>query len=293
MEEKGELTSKQLITIIILVVSFVIILLFYFSLNLNSEVNKESCRNSVVLRGTPLGGATKLNCKTQDICLSAGGNCNSAGSDTINLDAKTERQPFDEVSNTMYDCWWQMGGGKVNYAPKGLLEHSYCSICNTIHADDKLKANSDLNKINMKDYYTYLQEKKISNSDESYLHYLYGFDSIEKVRSSILESTQGKVDLYEQNIDLTNPSGYALVTATTKAGNWEKILGGTLIGTGAALVGLATGGIGYLFIGGAIVGGATTFIASNGDEDHTSPVLYSFDGEAIKALNCYEFSSLS
>ena len=74
-ERRGELTSQQIVTLLVLVVSFTILLFFLYELNLKSDISKEACRNSVVLRASaPLGKETvKLQCKTQGklCCLKA------------------------------------------------------------------------------------------------------------------------------------------------------------------------------------------------------------------------------
>ena len=89
--KKGELTSKQLITIIILIISFSIILIFFFMFGFESVIDEESCRNSVMMRGTFSFLDTKLvdvnpislKCKTQDVCLSMGGDCQAGNENKI------------------------------------------------------------------------------------------------------------------------------------------------------------------------------------------------------------------
>ena len=49
MMKRGELTSQQLVTIIILIISFAVILILIFKLNLGQESDKEICHNSVVM----------------------------------------------------------------------------------------------------------------------------------------------------------------------------------------------------------------------------------------------------
>ena len=75
MKKKAELTTKQLVTIIILITSFIIILFLFFRLNLGPVNDKEICHNSVIMKSKSLPGQGALNCKTSYVCISGGGEC--------------------------------------------------------------------------------------------------------------------------------------------------------------------------------------------------------------------------
>ena len=49
--KKGEMTTQQIVLLIILIASFAVILGFLFKLNFGAESEKDICHNSVVLRG--------------------------------------------------------------------------------------------------------------------------------------------------------------------------------------------------------------------------------------------------
>lgn len=51
---KGELTTQQLVMLIILILSFAVILFFIFRLNLGGTTNKEICHDSVVKKNQVL-----------------------------------------------------------------------------------------------------------------------------------------------------------------------------------------------------------------------------------------------
>ncbi len=138
--KKGELTSNQLITIIILIISFAIILSFFLMLGLRSTIDKESCRNSVVLKGAiPIfKDIISLKCKTQDICFSRGGNCDSKAKDLVTVDVKDDDKLVEEMDNLINECWWMMGEGKVDYGGKGS-----CAICHRVYFDDKIKEGKE------------------------------------------------------------------------------------------------------------------------------------------------------
>ena len=151
--KKGELTSKQLITIIILIISFAIIVAFFFMLGLKSSIDKESCRNSAVMRGIPFGNwVVTLKCKTQDICFSRGGDCDSKAKDLVTIDVKDNNKLSEEMDNLINECWWMMGEGKVDYGGKGS-----CAICHRVYFDDKIKEGKEFSfkgaVINLKEVY--------------------------------------------------------------------------------------------------------------------------------------------
>lgn len=163
--KRGELTSEQLIIIIILIISFAIILAFFFMLDLGGSIDKESCRNSVMMRGIPFGDwVVSLKCKTQDICFSMGGDCDAKTDNTIEVKNKDEL--VKEMVNLLADCWWMMGEGKVDYDDKGS-----CAICYKVYFDDEIKEKNPV--IDYGDLSIY-SLNKIPNKDMTYLSYLYG-----------------------------------------------------------------------------------------------------------------------
>ncbi len=149
--KKAELTSKQLITIIILIVSFSIIIAFFVMINLGSEIDKEACRNSVMMKGVfaevpAVGGLVKniinLKCETEKICFSMGGDCY----EYVDVDRKIEVEDLGELQEEMKiledDCWWMFGEGKVKYGNKG-----DCAICYRIYFSEDAE---EIGTINLK-----------------------------------------------------------------------------------------------------------------------------------------------
>ncbi len=293
INKRGELTSQQIVTIIILIVSFVIILIFFLTLNLRSEIGKESCRNSVALRGSALGKGTSLNCKTEDVCLSMGGKCDEAGSNVQIIKVKNQDELKEKLANLMYDCWYQIGEGKVDYLPTNYgTEANYCAICNRIYVDDNIR-DKGWGKINAEEYYTYLADKKTPDGKTTMLYYLHGLSSLD----SVFQSLEGTVNVNELNYDFGNKQGYALVTSISKEGLWSK---GTFIGAGigvvAGVTAVATGGVSIpiyvAVIGGGAAGGGIGFASTDLDITAMAPAFYPYNENNLKALNCKEFSTL-
>jgi hypothetical protein len=288
---KGELTSQQIVTLVILITGFIIILFFFYALNLKSGVDKESCRNSVILRGTTVGESVQLRCKTQDVCLSMGGKCTGAGKDVVTIGIENKEGLKEELSNLMYDCWYQMGEGKVDYLPAGFgSERNYCAICNRIYTDDNLKKNPEIATLSVKEFYTYLAERRAPGKDVSMLYYLHGATSLDEIFQSLGEKSN-------INYNFAYPQGYVLTTSLAKEG-WGK----TLIAAGAvgtlAVASVLTGGgalVTALIAGtaaGGAAGGIGFFTTGPGDTLAVPPALYPYDQENMRGLGCYEFSTL-
>jgi len=161
--KRGDITVKQLVTIIILIVSFSIILLFLFMLNLRETVDKEACRNSVVMRNIFKGFGklvVQFNCKTQDLLIQ-------------------ETEPnaiYGELAEAQQDCFWMMGGGEID------IGDNVCAICNIVEFE------TDVGSLSQEGYYKYLEENKVSGGDISYLEYFYKGSEIEKQESFVFNS---------------------------------------------------------------------------------------------------------
>jgi hypothetical protein len=215
--KKGELTSQQLITIVILIISFVIILAFFFMLDIGGKIDEESCRNSVMMRGAlPVGSSLiDLKCKTKEICFSMGGKCNVKTKDFREIKVKDKSEITLEMMGLMASCWSMMGEGKVAYASNG-----ECAVCYKIYFDDKIKADNEMNSgIPYSQFYNYMT-RKMPQKEISYLYYLYKMSDAQTVANYILVHTgdtkksTGNLDI---NTEIITPNKeYAIVTRFQK-----------------------------------------------------------------------------
>lgn len=131
--KKAELTTTQLVALIILIMSFAIILFLLFRMNLGEETIKEICHNSVVLVGkSELLGS--LDCKTTYVCI--GKECEDFNP-TINVKAETKEEIASAIQKEIDDCWWMFGEGKIDYTLKTNGYH--CAICSVIKFDKSLE----------------------------------------------------------------------------------------------------------------------------------------------------------
>lgn len=144
MERKGELTSTQIVTLILAIIGFVLVGLgLYTIFEDDSLTNRDLCRLSILSRATvPTAGQqfVPLNCQTEKICITVddgaflglGGKNNSCKQFTgeknvrnVELKIKNNTLVNDkavetiqrEVANAMYDCWLMTGQGKLDIFP--------------------------------------------------------------------------------------------------------------------------------------------------------------------------------
>ena len=187
--KRGELTTQQIVILIVLIMSFVVILYFLFRLNLGESSEKEICHNSVVMKGNPVlsKGDVPLNCKRTYICLSKDGGCEAMTNPNIK---KVETLPeiYKVLADEMADCWWMFGEGKVKYVKDKLLQNNYCSICTQLAFDDSINDSVEgieEGKINQDDFYSYLAETPISEGGETYTEYFFGTNDIPEIKAGI------------------------------------------------------------------------------------------------------------
>ena len=293
---KGELTSKQIVTIVILIISFVIIVAFFVIANFGGEVDSQACRNSVVLRNLPFGDNVQLNCKTKPVCISSGGECSRTSSkDLEKIEVESKSEILNEMADLMYNCWWQYGEGKVDFAEKG-FKANYCGVCNIVYFDEKTQQNEDTKEIKLTELFVLLQNKKVPKGDISYLYSMYGVTTL---NPEMVQHLNGNSDVKgATSLDTSNP--YALVIVLNKGAKPVYTIGGFLAGVGAgagigALIGTSgtpVGTIAGAVIGG-VVGGVTTFVVTN-DVNYALPPQYiPYDADELKKLDCKQFSSLA
>lgn len=179
--KKGELTTQQLVMIIILIASFAIILFLFYRLNLGETTDKEVCHNSVLLQDKPQLNPGNLDCRTNYLCVSGGNKCTSiTQSSEVKVQTsdlnELKNQTFKALADEMADCWWQFGEGKIDYIGVGVTDNFVCGVC-SITAFDK-KVQDKLSTTTYREFYNYLRTTKKSDS-QTYLQYIYSKSSLD------------------------------------------------------------------------------------------------------------------
>ncbi len=187
-KRKGELTSGQIVSIVILAVSFIVILfILYKSYNWNPLIDRETCHQSVVYRssvnyaGIQTSRMVPLKCQTEKICLTMGGKeCIQVGKNTpanpvttVKLDKdiiSARQQVINTIAESMYDCHSMLGEGQLLFMPQKTLNYNYCLICTRFVIDEE--ARQKLGDIKYTELYQNLGNKVAPNK-KTYLEYLH------------------------------------------------------------------------------------------------------------------------
>lgn len=302
--KKGELTTQQIVGLIILITSFTVILILLFRLNLGEETDKELCRNSVLLRGKSiLREATPLNCYRSYKCITNDGSCEGLNNPEV-VEVDNVNQIYRELANEMSECWWMFGEGKIDYVGEKYLKKNYCSICSQILFDNSLKNIEGVfdEKISKDGLYDYLSNNTRPGGDITYSEYLLGTKDINGIRQALFEKkgvdTFGNISVGKQF--------FVVMGITSEVSNVGWVIVG---GVGAVLglviasnpIGWVTGGL-ILGIGslGAAAGGAAAvekiephisavIIPGKGiDNSFLSPTIVEVDSQVFEELNCKE-----
>jgi len=217
-EKKGEMTTKQIVSLIILILSFSVILFLIFRLDLGQITNEEICKNSVILKGKSPLGTGNLDCKTDYICISGGGDCEGINpTKTIEISSKDGEEGKNEVmkvlAEEMASCWFIFGEGKVNYGSKSPFEgiKTEYAVCSIVEFSEEIEE-----EITYQEFYNYLETTKKTNS-QTYLQYLYGISDV-----SLVPTTDNiKIDLASDEISTSQK--YSIITGIdNKFGTGEK-----------------------------------------------------------------------
>ncbi len=214
--KRGELTSSQIIGLVLAIAGFVVVLILLFSLSLDEQSDDEVCRLSVLTRATAPSSAQNfvpLKCTTDKICLSkdGGGECEQfAGEknvEVVKLKGKDSEmaEKIEEVSaNAKFDCWSMLGEGKLDlfgnfWKEIGLssaLHEATCVICSRVAIDadsfsdkcgkddyDKEECEKALEPVLSKvDINEYMENNNVPGRDRTYAYLFSGGSSSRLVR---------------------------------------------------------------------------------------------------------------
>ncbi len=305
--KKGEITTQQIVLLVILIVSFVVILFLLFRLDFSKESEKDICHNSIVMKGTKLpDAAIPIKCSRSYICLTSDGTCERMTSPKI-MKVKGKEEIFSILAAEMADCWWMFGEGRINYVDPTWKKKNYCSICTQFLLDDSVK---DLNgvgeKINQDEFYDYLVKTNMPDSEETYASYIFGTNELGRLKRGMSEQAGTEVTFGE--IKISTPY-FIVMGITSEKNDFTWYLGGALVGGILAIGVVATGGLAALPItmvvavgeaGGAVVGGEAVSRVSDLLSPKIGAIVIPGDGidnefmaPTIQEATSYEFRSLN
>ena len=247
MDKKGLTPESLIVGIIILVIGAAVIFFFIQSFPFRETIDKEACHQSVILRSQSLIGwepgktIVPLNCKTQELKIKTG------DEDVIKR----------EIANQMYDCWWMLGEGKLDFFSDEQLSDvqiswqqslytakSNCVICSVVQFDDNAKGKNI-------DVLSFMDQMKIPAKNITYLEYFTG-------QQGTKLPTGVEINKVDTNQD------YAILYTSIKGGSYWNAVKADLASIGVgALAGVKIGklaGPEGMLIGGAVGGSIGSFI---------------------------------
>jgi hypothetical protein len=319
--KKGELTTAQIVTLVMLIASFAVILYFLFTLDLGGTSEKDICHNSVAMRSSPVvpGETIPLDCRTSYVCITEDGSCEK-WANTEKKNVKTKDDVYKVLAEQMSDCWWMFGEGKLDYIGKTDVHANLCSICSQVVFDDSLISISSFRdgNISKDNFYEYLSTNKQTGKDITYSEYFFGTKNLSELKKMVSEQNNGIGGTFGK-INLDKPY-YVMMGITSEVSASQWILKGIASGeiavvSGAFVIGLlgVSNPIGWvattIVIG---VAGATSSggIAKLSDSIHPeisaivvkgnginnnfmAPTIIESDNDKFKALNCADVKTLS
>ncbi len=313
----GELTSAQIVGIVIVIFSLLVILGFIFILNPSDVSAEELCHNSVILRGSSgvIRQGVDLDCRREYICITKDGSCEGLSKPDVKK-VKNVNEVYEILADEMASCWWMFGEGRVDYIGKEAIKSNYCSLCDEIYFDGSLKELEGVvdGNISKDGLYDYLSNVKAPGKEITYSEYIFGTNNLDSLKQSAsdqykIEGTFGKINTGKKYFVVMG------ITSETSGFLWSLIGsgGGFVAGAITAFlgpVGLIGGAvvIGVSAIGGAIIGDTVSQKIANSFEPEiaaiqvqgrgvenqfTAPTVLEVDSKKFEALNCEKIVTLS
>ena len=239
MKKRGELTTQQIVMLVIAIASFLVLLFFFRLLDFGQETDAEVCRNSVAMKGGSIvsSEAIRLNCQRKYLCITEDGTCEGMTSPKVE-EVKTKEEIYDILANEMADCWWMFGEGKIDYVGKDFTKNNYCSICSQIVFDDSLSGIEGIDfEISKDELYDYLSTKNIPNKKMTYAEYIFREKDMNLLRQQALTdygtgATFGKINLEKQY--------FVVMGITSETNNWKWVALGTAVVSAVVTLGVST-----------------------------------------------------
>ncbi len=252
MGKKGDLTSTQIIIMVLAVVGFGIVLVALFLIGFRTASEKDICKLSVLTRASsPVEAAQSLvplKCRTTKTCLTVDGSSKcyeQYGHDEDVQVIRLSGSDFDKANqiseisaNAMYDCWDMMGQGKLDLFATPVTSigagaaESTCVICSRV-AVDKSVPSSVLVLVNIQEY---MKTYQVPGKSLTYLETFTdrGVSSYPKVETALFYNTSKEINDVPTRIQANiTANQLAFVFMQIKSQKWTDVLNNVL-GAGVA-----------------------------------------------------------
>jgi hypothetical protein len=302
---KGEITTQQIVLLIILLVSFVVILFLLFRLDLGRESDIEICHNSVVMKGTPglPADSTSLKCSREYICITKDGSCEGMTKPEI-IKAKTKEEVYNILAEEMANCWWKFGEGKVDYIGKDFfIRDNYCSVWSQVAFDNSIKEIQGLEEqISKDEFYNYLALTPVPDKGVNYAEYLFRTNNVNELKSQKLIGEDGTETIVGTfgNINLDKPQFILMgITSEVTGRGWKIAAAGVVATVGffipgpgwtwsGAIIGTLIVGVGEVTKGIQPEIGAIIIPGDGVKNSFMAPTIQEANSDSLKKLNCYD-----
>lgn len=182
MKKKGSIVGNKVVNIALLLLSVVILIVFFTSISWGEEIDREACHQSVIFRGTlpdtfDFKNLPALNCETRYVCITdklfGSANCEGIAGDYKTVRITSDEKKQDEEINRflareMADCWSMMGEGKIQIFTRDIFTKKRCSVCSVIAFDEELKKE----KSSFYGFGDYLLTRQVPENEISYAKFL-------------------------------------------------------------------------------------------------------------------------
>lgn len=303
MNKKG-LETYVLVTTIITVVSLIVVGFALANITgvIPGSITKETCHSSVLIRGLdvkniPIGKTlSDLKCQTEYKCLTMGGEC-PKGYEKVSV--KNEDDIKRELANSMYDCWWMLGEGKIDVFGASVTPgwEQTCSICSITAFDSEIQTKYPT----ITGFGDWMINNDIPGKKITYWQYLTNSPAV--YNSSITKDDRYETTKrYATTFSFNKASIFSeLATATLSCGIGAKLgapIGGAigsvvpLAGTGMGLIIGGVGGCVTGFYGGFELQSAWEKLIGQKRDFYASVLFIPFDVESIKQFGCQNIESI-
>jgi len=325
LDRRAELTSIQIILIILAIMGFAIVLAALFLVDLGGYSEGDICRLSVLTRATtPSSGQAlvPLKCRTKKICIREGflgDACKDrfAGEEDVEYvrlsgSVPEKREKIEEImSNAMFDCWNMMGQGKLDLFGDVSTTFGFdpvkssCVVCSRV-AVDKSVSNETLYKnrraadgsviyekdssgrrIPAIDTREYMENHQIPGQSLTYLQTFTdrGVNSYSKI-----DTTKPVAEEKEIGRPAQVNNEMAFVFMQIKTNSVPDVLQNQLYAGGALAGAVFTSGAGKIIslVGAKFVIAATAVVAVG---TGTIGVVNALEGQKVAGVHCGKFTS--
>ncbi len=214
INKKADMSMPLFVTLVVLILSFLVLLYFLFAVDFGGKTDKDVCHNSIVIRDKTVGWVGSVDCRTDYICVSGGGDCSDINSPSskIKVDASNKDEIMKTIADEMASCWWQFGEGqKPRYGPDLANDRVHYAICSIMEFDGKVQEKYP--QISYSEFYEYLERTPMDNS-QSYLSYLYGVSSMNLLK------TEDQIKVNLQTDVISTKDKYSIITGLDRHIFW-------------------------------------------------------------------------